>query len=30
MMSCIIDEMEGRGVATSDIPGAFLITYYEK
>ena len=24
MLSCMIDAMEGREVATSDIPGAFL------
>ena len=30
MLSCMIDEMEGREVATSDIPGAFLQTDYEK
>ena len=27
---CIIDAMEGRDVATADIPGAFLQTDYNK
>ena len=30
MLSCIIDEMEGREVVTADIPGAFLQTDYDK
>ena len=30
MLSCMIDVMEGREVATSDIPGAFLKTDYDK
>ena len=30
MLSCMIDEMEGREVATADIPGAFLQTKYDK
>ena len=30
MISCMIDTMEVRDVATSDIPGAFLKTYYNK
>ena len=30
MLSCMIDSMEVREVATADIPGAFLQTYYEK
>ena len=30
MLSCIIDAMEVREVATSDIPGAFLHTNYDK
>ena len=30
MLSCIIDAMEGRWVATADIPGAFLKTDYDK
>ena len=30
VLSCIIDEMEGRDVATSDIYRAFLQTDYEK
>ena len=30
MLLCMIDAMEGREVATSDIPGAFLQTYYDK
>ena len=29
-LSWIIDAMEGRDVSTSDIPGAFLQTYYNK
>ena len=27
---CMIDGMEGREVATADIPGAFLQNYYDK
>ena len=30
MLLCMIYAMEGREVATSDIPGAFLQTYYNK
>ena len=30
MLSCMIDAMEGRYVETSEIPGAFLQTYYDK
>ena len=30
MLSCMIDAMEGREVATSDITGAFLQTDYDK
>ena len=30
MLSCMIDAMEGREVATADIPGAFLNTNYAK
>ena len=30
MISCIIEAMEGRDVATDDIPGAFLQTDYDK
>ena len=30
MLSCMIDAMEGREVATADIPGAFLQTKYDK
>ena len=30
VISCMIDAMEGRGVATADIAGAFLQTDYEK
>ena len=30
MISCMIDAMEGREVATSDIPWAFLQTDYYK
>ena len=30
MWSCMIDAMEGRDVATADIPGAFLQTDYYK
>ena len=30
MLSCMIDVMEGREEATTDIPGAFLHTDYEK
>ena len=30
MLSCMIDAMEGRDVATLDIPGAFLQTDYDK
>ena len=30
MISCTIDEMEGRDVVTSEIPGDFLKTSYEK
>ena len=30
MPSCIIDAMEGQEVSTSDIPGAFLQTDYDK
>ena len=30
ILSCMIDAMEGREVATTDIPGAFLKTDYEK
>ena len=30
MLSCMIDAMEGREVATADIPGAFLHTDYDK
>ena len=30
MLSCMIDAMEGREVATSDIPWAFLHTDYDK
>ena len=30
MLSCTIDATEGRDVATADITGAFLQTYYEK
>ena len=29
-ISCMIDAMEGREVATADIPGAFLQTDYAK
>ena len=30
ILSCMIDTMEGRYVATADIPGAFLQTKYDK
>ena len=30
VLSCMIDAMEGQGVATADIAGAFLQTDYEK
>ena len=30
MLSCIIDAMEVREVATADIPGSFLQTNYDK
>ena len=30
MLLCIIDAMEGREVATADIPGDFLQTDYDK
>ena len=30
MLSCMIDTMEGREVATADIPGAFLHINYHK
>ena len=30
MLLCMIDAMEGQEVATADIPGAFLQTYYYK
>ena len=30
MLSCMIDEMEGRDIATADISGAFLQTDYDK
>ena len=30
MLSCMIDAMEGREVATADTPGAFLKTDYDK
>ena len=30
MLLCMIDTMEGREVATADIPGAFLQTNYYK
>ena len=30
MLLCMIDAMEGRDVATVDIPGAFLQTDYDK
>ena len=30
MLSCMIDAMEGRWLATADIPGAFLQTDYDK
>ena len=30
MLLCMIDAMEGREVATADIPGAFLQTNYDK
>ena len=30
MLSCMIDAMEGQEVATTDIPGAFLQTNYDK
>ena len=30
MLSCMIEAMEGREVATSDTPGAFLKTDYDK
>ena len=30
MLSCMIDTMEGREVATADIPGAFLQIDYDK
>ena len=30
MLSCMIDAMKGREVATVDIPGAFLQTGYDK
>ena len=30
MLSCIIDWMEGQEVATSNIPGTFLQTSYDK
>ena len=29
MLSCMIDAVEGREVATSEIPGAFLQTDYD-
>ena len=29
-LSCMIDDKEGRDVATADIPGAFLKTDYNK
>ena len=30
MLSCMIDAMEGRELATADIPGAFLQNDYDK
>ena len=30
MLSCMIDAIEGREVATAEIPGAFLQTDYDK
>ena len=30
MISCMIDTIEVRDVATSGIPGSFLKTYYDK
>ena len=30
MLLCMIDAMEGQEVATSNIPGAFLQTDYDK
>ena len=30
ILSCMIDTIEGREVATADIPGAFLQTDYDK
>ena len=30
MISYMIDEMEGSYVTTTDIPGEFLQTYYDK
>ena len=30
VLSCMIDSMEGREIATADIPGAFLQTNYDK
>ena len=30
VISCMIDTMEGREVATADIPGSFLQTDYDK
>ena len=30
MIPCMIDAMDGREVATTGIPGAFLQTYYDK
>ena len=30
MLLCMIDAMEGREVATADIPGTFLQTDYDK
>ena len=30
MLLCVIDSMEGHEVSTSNIPGAFLQTNYEK
>ena len=30
MLPCMVDAMEGRDVATSEIPGAFLQKYYNK
>ena len=30
MLLCMIEAMEGQEVATADIPGSFLQTYYDK